>query len=127
MADVATDPLWARIEETFGEDPKVVGDMNYEIIRGFQGEELGKDSVAITVKHFPGGGARDDGQDPHFENGSFNIYPTEGSMEKYHIPPFQRAIEAGVSSVMPYYAYPSNDSADQGLPPYVNQEDQQFE
>lgn len=125
MADVATDPLWARIEETFGEDPKVVGDMNYEIIRGFQTETLGKDSVAITVKHFPGGGARDDGQDPHFANGSFNIYPTEGSLEKYHIPPFQRAIEAGVASVMPYYAYPSNDSADQGLEPYS--ETQQFE
>ncbi|TDL67573.1 glycoside hydrolase family 3 protein [Rhodococcus qingshengii] len=125
MADVATDPLWARIEETFGEDPKLVGDMNYEIIRGFQTEKLGTDSVGITVKHFPGGGARDDGQDPHFANGSFNIYPTEGSMEKYHIPPFQRAIEAGVASVMPYYAYPSNDSADQGLEPYS--ETQQFE
>jgi beta-glucosidase len=125
MADVATDPLWARIEETFGEDPKVVGDMNYEIVRGFQTEKLGTDSVAITVKHFPGGGARDDGQDPHFSNGSFNIYPTEGSMEKYHIPPFQRAIEAGVASVMPYYAYPSNDSANQGLEPYS--ETQQFE
>ncbi|MDM5328877.1 glycoside hydrolase family 3 N-terminal domain-containing protein [Neobacillus sp. CF12] len=125
MADVATDPLWARIEETFGEDPKVVGDMNYEIVRGFQGETLGNDSVAITVKHFPGGGARDDGQDPHFENGSFNIYPTEGSMEKYHIPPFMRAIEAGVASVMPYYAYPSNDSADQGLDLYS--EIEQFE
>jgi beta-glucosidase len=125
MADVATDPLWARIEETFGEDPIVVGDMNYEIVRGFQGDTLGKDSVAITVKHFPGGGARDDGQDPHFENGSFNIYPTEGSMEKYHIPPFMRAIEAGVASVMPYYAYPSNDSADQGLDWY--NEGQQFE
>lgn len=125
MADVATDPLWARIEETFGEDPKVVGDMNYEIIRGFQTEKLGHESVAITVKHFPGGGARDDGQDPHFANGSFNIYPTEGSLEKYHIPPFQRAIEAGVASVMPYYAYPSNDSADQGLTPYS--ETKQFE
>ncbi|MEH7223530.1 glycoside hydrolase family 3 N-terminal domain-containing protein [Bacillus sp. JJ1566] len=125
MADVATDPLWARIEETFGEDPKLVGDMNYEIVRGFQTEELGKESVAITVKHFPGGGARDDGQDPHFENGSFNIYPTEGSMEKYHLPPFQRAIEAGVASVMPYYAYPSNESAEQGLPSYSD--DQQFE
>ncbi|MEH7237539.1 glycoside hydrolase family 3 protein [Bacillus sp. JJ1562] len=125
MADVATDPLWARIEETFGEDPKLVGDMNYELVKGFQTEELGTDGVAITVKHFPGGGARDDGQDPHFENGRFNIYPTEGSMEKYHIPPFLRAIEAGVASVMPYYAYPSNESAEQGLPPYSD--DQQFE
>jgi beta-glucosidase len=124
-ADIATDPLWARIEDTFGEDPKVASDMIYNVIKGFQGDKVGKDSVAITVKHFPGGGARDDGTDPHFVNGKFNPYPTEGSLLKYHIPPFEAAIAAGVSSIMPYYAYPSNDSADQGLPWYSV--DQQFE
>ncbi len=124
-ADIASDPLWARIEDTFGEDPKVASDMIYNVIKGFQGEKLGKDSVAITVKHFPGGGARDNGLDPHFVEGKFNPYPTEGSLLKYHIPPFEAAIAADVSSIMPYYAYPSNDSADQGLPWYS--EDQQFE
>jgi beta-glucosidase len=124
-ADIATDPLWARIEDTFGEDPKVASDMIYNVIKGFQGDKLGKDSVAITVKHFPGGGARDNGLDPHFVEGKFNPYPTEGSLLKYHIPPFEAAIAANVSSIMPYYAYPSNDSADQGLPWYS--EDQQFE
>jgi beta-glucosidase len=124
-ADIATDPLWARIEDTFGENPKVASDMIYNVIKGFQGDKLGKDSVAITVKHFPGGGARDNGLDPHFVEGKFNPYPTEGSLLKYHIPPFEAAIAADVSSIMPYYAYPSNDSADQGLPWYS--EDQQFE
>jgi beta-glucosidase len=124
-ADIATDPLWARIEDTFGENPKVASDMIYNVIKGFQGDKLGKDSVAITVKHFPGGGARDNGLDPHFVEGKFNPYPTEGSLLKYHIPPFEAAIAADVSSIMPYYAYPSNGSADQGLPRYS--EDQQFE
>jgi beta-glucosidase len=124
-ADIATDPLWARIEDTFGENPKVASDMIYNVIKGFQGDKLGKDSVAITVKHFPGGGARDNGLDPHFVEGKFNPYPTEGSLLKYHIPPFEAAIAADVSSIMPYYAYPSNDSADQGLPWYS--ENQQFE
>ncbi|WP_138420104.1 S-layer homology domain-containing protein [Aquibacillus sediminis] len=124
-ADIGTDPLWARIEDTFGENPEVAGDMIYNIVKGFQGDELTSDGVAITVKHFPGGGARDDGTDPHFENGNFNPYPTEGSLLKYHIPPFERAVEAGVSSVMPYYAYPSNVSADQGLEWY--KQTQQFE
>nr|WP_263323374.1 glycoside hydrolase family 3 N-terminal domain-containing protein [Neobacillus sp. Marseille-Q6967] len=124
-ADIATDPLWARIEDTFGESPEVASEMIYNIIKGFQGDELGKDSVAITAKHFPGGGARDNGLDPHFPEGPFNPYPTEGSLLKYHIPPFEAAIAAGVSSIMPYYAYPSNTSADQGLPWYS--EDQQFE
>lgn len=124
-ADIATDPLWARIEDTFGENPKVASDMIYNVIKGFQGDELGPDSVAITVKHFPGGGARDNGLDPHFVEGKFNPYPTEGSLLKYHIPPFEAAIKANVSSIMPYYAYPSNDSADQGLPWY--KKTQQFE
>ncbi|MCQ6275837.1 glycoside hydrolase family 3 C-terminal domain-containing protein [Bacillus sp. V3B] len=122
-ADVATDPLWTRILETFGEDPKLVSDINYTLIKGFQGEELGRDSVSLSTKHFPGGGARNDGRDPHFEEGKFNIYPTKGSLLKYHIPPFKAAIEAGTTSIMPYYAYPSNKSADQGLPPInVNQQ-----
>jgi beta-glucosidase len=124
-ADIATDPLWARIEDTFGEQPELASDMIYNVIKGFQGEELGKDSVSITVKHFPGGGARDNGLDPHFVEGKFNPYPTEGSLLKYHIPTFKAAIAAGVSSVMPYYAFPSNTSADQGLP-WFN-ETQQFE
>ncbi|WP_160724980.1 glycoside hydrolase family 3 protein [Bacillus sp. USDA818B3_A] len=124
-ADIATDPLWARIEDTFGEDPKLASEMVYNVITGFQGEKLGSDSVSITVKHFPGGGARDNGLDPHFENGKFNPYPTEGSLLKYHIPTFQAAIKANVTSVMPYYAYPSNASADQGLPWYTPT--QQFE
>jgi beta-glucosidase len=99
--------------------------MIYNTIKGFQGDKLENDSVAITVKHFPGGGARDDGLDPHFEEGKFNPYPTPGSLLKYHIPPFEKAIEAGVSSVMPYYAYPSNTSSDQGLDWYNQTE--QFE
>ena len=124
-ADLATDPLWPRIQETFGEDPKLVSDINYTLIKGFQGEELNENSVSLTTKHFPGGGARKHGRDPHFKEGSFNIYPTKGSLQKYHLPPFKAAIEAGTTSILPYYAYPSNESADQGLPPY--NKNQQFE
>ena len=124
-ADLATDPLWPRIQETFGEDPKLVSDINYTLIKGFQGEELDENSVSLTTKHFPGGGARKQGRDPHFKEGSFNIYPTKGSLQRYHLPPFKAAIDAGTTSIIPYYAYPSNKSADQGLPPY--KENQQFE
>ena len=74
---------------------KLAADMIYKLSKVFKAKELGTDSVAITVKHFPGGGARDDGMDPHFVNGKFNPYPTEGSILKYHIPPFEAAIEAG--------------------------------
>jgi beta-glucosidase len=124
-ADVATQPLWARILETFGEDPKLISDINYTLIKGFQGESLNENSVSLTTKHFPGGGTRYLGRDPHFAEGNFNIYPTKGSLQKYHLPPFKAAIEAGTTSIIPYYAYPSNKSADQGLPPF--NENQQFE
>src|SRR5699024_10839820 len=60
-------------------------------------------------------GARDKRKDPHFEDGKFNPYPTKRSLLKYHIPPLEKANEAGLSSIMPYYADPSNDSAEQEL------------
>ncbi|RDW21398.1 beta-glucosidase [Oceanobacillus arenosus] len=126
MADVITDPLWGRTSGTFGEHPDLAADMIYAVVKGYQGDNLSKNSVSLTTKHFPGGGARDDGKDPHYLNGNFNPYPTEGSLEKYHIPPFLAAIEAGTASIMPYYAYPSNEfSVDQGLPWYS--ETEQFE
>ncbi|MCM3652629.1 glycoside hydrolase family 3 protein [Metabacillus litoralis] len=109
MADIITDPLWTRTEGTFGEHPELAADMIREIVLGYQGKELGPNSVSLTTKHFPGGGARDDGKDPHYLNGQFNPYPTEGSLLKYHIPAFKAAIEAGTTSIMPYYAYPSNE------------------
>lgn len=109
MADVVTDPLWNRINGTFGEHPDLASDMIYAVVKGFQGDELGKHSVSLTTKHFPGGGARQDGHDPHYEWSKFNPYPTEGSLYKYHLPSFKAAIEAGTTSIMPYYAYPSNE------------------
>jgi beta-glucosidase len=114
MADIITDPIWGRTNGTFGESPELAADMIYAIVKGFQGDQLTSSSVSLTTKHFPGGGARDDGKDPHYLSGNFNPYPTEGSLLKYHIPPFKAAIEAGTTSIMPYYAYPSNDHSAPG-------------
>ncbi|MCZ8514285.1 cohesin domain-containing protein [Paenibacillus filicis] len=104
MADVATDPLWMRYNGTFGESPDLSSKMIYAVIKGFQGEQLGPHSVALTTKHFPGGGTRLNGHDPHYSWGKPNPYPTEGSLMKYHVPSFQAAIAAGTSAIMPYYA-----------------------
>ncbi|MEE1649644.1 glycoside hydrolase family 3 N-terminal domain-containing protein [Brachybacterium sp. J144] len=112
MADVFTDPRWFRGHGTFGEDPRFVAAAIGTIVRTFQGEDgLEADGVALTTKHFPGGGARENGTDPHYAEGRFNIYPTEGSLEEYHLPPFQAAIDAGTASVMPYYAIPSAEKS----------------
>ena len=107
MADTATDPRWQRTYGTFGEDPEFISDAIGRIIDGFQGETVGKHSIAMTTKHFPGGGARENGFDPHYEEGKWNLYPTPGSLEKYHLPPFQAAVDHGTSSIMPYYSIPS--------------------
>jgi beta-glucosidase len=112
MADTITDPRWFRSNGTFGEDPNFNAAAVATVIRGFQGEHgLERQGVALTTKHFPGGGARENGFDPHYAEGRFNVYPTPGSLQKYHLPPFQAAIEAGTSSVMPYYAIPSAEKS----------------
>ena len=104
MADLATEPRWSRINGTFGENSDWVAKMIREVILGFQGEKLNTKSVALTTKHFPGGGSGKDGQDSHFEWGKAEIYP--GGMFKNNLIPFQAAIDAGTSAIMPYYSLP---------------------
>ncbi|MBP1968587.1 beta-glucosidase [Virgibacillus natechei] len=128
MADVLTEPRWTRTDGTFGEDPELIADMMTSIVEGFQGEELSENSVSLTTKHFPGGGPRVDGTDPHHEWGQTNEYPTEGSLYNYHLPPMVAAIEAGTTSIMPYYAKPMNEASALQLPEHLwFSEDQQFE
>ncbi|MGJ9460348.1 glycoside hydrolase family 3 N-terminal domain-containing protein [Oceanobacillus sp. CF4.6] len=128
MADVLTEPRWTRTDGTFGEDPELVSAMITSIVEGFQGEELDENSVSLTIKHFAGGGPRLNGTDPHHEWGSTNVYPTEGSLYTYHLPPFEAAIEAGTTSIMPYYAKPVNEGSALQLPEHLwYTEEQQFE
>ena len=107
MIDVVTDPRWQRIYGTFGEDPEFVADVADHLIDGFQGEEMSEESIGMTMKHFPGGGARENGFDPHYIEGKWNIYRTEGSFEDYHLPPFIEAAKHQPASMMPYYSAPS--------------------
>jgi beta-glucosidase len=102
--DLSTEPRWARIVQTFGEDAELTGRLAAAYIRGFQGPELGPDSVATMPKHFPGGGPQKDGLDPHFSDGREQVYP--GGKFEYHLGPFIAAIQAGASQMMPYYGMP---------------------
>ncbi len=104
-ADLATEPRWYRVAETFTEDPGLMSDIMGTLVRGLQGERLGADSaVALTIKHFPGGGPQEMGLDPHYSFGKRQVYP--GGRFVDHLQPFIAAIDAGVSSVMPYYGVP---------------------
>jgi beta-glucosidase len=104
MADLATEPRWARISGTFGEDAALASTLVAAYIRGFQGETLGPDSVACMTKHFPGGGPQKDGEDPHFPYGKEQVYP--GQNFDYHLRPFEAALAAGTAQMMPYYGMP---------------------
>ena len=106
MADLATEPRWQRIEGTFGEDADLAAAMIREVVLGFQGPKLGPASVAMTTKHFPGGGPQLNGLDSHFDWGKFAHYP--GGKFAYHLKPFKAAIAAGTSAIMPYYSAPKS-------------------
>ena len=58
--------LWPRIDETFGEDPQIISDIIFRIVKGFQGDILNENSVTTTVRHYPGGGARVEGNGSSF-------------------------------------------------------------
>lgn len=104
MADVATEPRWARIPGTFGEDAALVAQLTRAYIEGFQGETLGPDSVLCVTKHWPGHGPVQDGLDPHLDYGRWQVYP--GNNFEHHLGPFRAAFDAGTGGIMPGYAIP---------------------
>src|SRR5580765_8175853 len=63
VVDVARDPRWGRVEETFGEDPFLVTQLGIAAVRGFQGDASfkNKDRVIATLKHFVAHGQPESG------------------------------------------------------------------
>jgi len=102
VLDVARDPRWGRLEETFGEDPTLVSQFGMAYVRGLQGTSLKEGGVIATGKHFVGHGASQAGM---------NCAPAHiGKRElmDIYVVPFQAAIrEAGLHSIM--NAYPELD------------------
>jgi beta-glucosidase len=105
MADLSTEPRWFRVHETFSEDADLNANIIRTLVEDLQGGPLSPTSpVALTIKHFPGGGPQELGLDPHYTFGKTQVYP-RGNLG-YHLKPFIAAINAGVSSIMPYYGVP---------------------
>ncbi len=111
QVDVSTDPRWPRNSGTYGERPDITSGITRELVRGYQNGEdgLNEGSVVLPVKHFPGDGPAENGFEPHIPIGQWRLYPTEGSMEKYHLPPFQAAFDMKASSIMPDYSRVGTD------------------
>jgi beta-glucosidase len=100
VVDVARDPRWGRIEETFGEDPYLVARMGLAAVRGLQGggRTIPADRVIATLKHMTGHGQPESGT---------NTGPAslgERTLRDVFFPPFEVAIKQGhARSLMPSY------------------------
>jgi beta-glucosidase len=111
VLDVAREPRWGRVEETFGEDPYLVSQLGLAAIKGFQGnEEFGnKKHLLATLKHFAAHGQPESGSNCAPVNISERI------LRETFLYPFKVAIEEGkAASVMASYneidAVPSHAS-----------------
>lgn len=112
MADIATDPRWARINGTFGEDADLSARLTKAYVLGLQGDSLSSTSVACQTKHFPGAGPQEDGWDAHFASGKGQVYP--GNQFAYHLKPFvERALAANTAQIMPYYGIPKGQTKEE--------------
>src|SRR5271169_5845242 len=102
-ADVNSNPANPIINtRSFGEDPEQVGDLVTAYIRGARAS-----GMLTTVKHFPGHG--DTATDSHL--GVAQVTGDMARLKAVELPPFQRAIEAGVDSVMvAHVSIPALDS-----------------
>jgi beta-glucosidase len=94
--DVARDPRWGRIEETYGEDPYLVAELGAAYVRGLQGD--GADLVLATGKHMVGHGVPEGG----LNRAPAHIGPRE--LADVFLFPFEAAVrDAGMRSMMHAY------------------------
>jgi beta-glucosidase len=99
VLDLARDPRWGRVEEDFGEDPYLAGQMGLEYVRGAQGESLASDhTVVAEPKHFAGHGSPEGGTN------TSPVHMGERELRTMMLPPFAEAIREGhAMSVMAAY------------------------
>lgn len=104
QADIASEPRWARISGTFGEDPELARKLVRGYITGMQNgsQGLNPHGVAAVVKHWVGYGAAENGWDGHNAYGKNVVFKTNNLDD--HIVPFKGAFESRVAAVMPTYS-----------------------
>ncbi len=92
------DLRWGRIDETFGEDPYLIGELAAAMIRGYQGDGLDDPAgILATAKHYAGYSETQGGRDASEADLS------RRKLRSYFLPPFQRAVRAGAMTFMTGY------------------------
>lgn len=92
------DLRWGRTDETFGEDPYLIGEFGAALIRGYQGKGLDDpQGILATAKHYAGYSETQGGRDAS----EADISPRK--LRSYFLPPFERAARAGAMTFMTGY------------------------
>lgn len=92
---IARDLRWGRVDETFGEDPHLIGELGVAMVRGYQGDGLDdRDAVLANAKHFVGYSQTQGGRD------ASEADLTPRSLRAWFLPPFEQAVRAGCRVVM---------------------------
>ena len=95
---LARDTRWGRVNETFGEDPYLAGELGAAIIRGYQGDDLtDRDSILACAKHYIAYGEAVGARD------SVDSEVTFRKVREVFLPPFKKAVEAGCATFMTAY------------------------
>ncbi len=95
--NVFRDPRWGRGQETYGEDPYLIGRLGRAFIKGLQGDDPRYMKTAACAKHF----AVHSG--PEKERHEFNAVVSKQDLEETYLPQFKEAVDAGVEGVMGAY------------------------
>jgi beta-glucosidase len=112
VVDVAREPRWGRVEETYGEDPYLVSRMGIAAVQGFQGDATFQDKkhIIATLKHFAAHGQPESGTNCAPVNVSERI------LREVFLYPFKQALQkGGAISVMASY------NEIDGVPSHANQ------
>ena len=96
---IARDTRWGRVDETFGEDPMLIGELASAMVKGYQGgakagEELPKNAILACAKHFAGYSETQGGRDASEADLSHR------KLESWFLPPFERVAKEGCGTFM---------------------------
>lgn len=95
---IGRDPRWGRINETFGEDPFLIGVLASAMVRGYQGNSLSDpESILACPKHFVAYGETVGGRD------SAEAEVSMRKLRSIFLPPFKAVIDTGCGSIMAGY------------------------